>query len=51
VKLGFNISNKEKGELLATGYLRVVTADRNTGKVTPIPKEIVNKLKPFSKQI
>lgn len=51
VKLGFNISNKEKVELLATGYLVVVTADRNTGKATPIPKEIVDKLKPFSKQI
>jgi len=51
LKLGFNISNKENAELLATGYLVVVTADRNTGKATPIPKEIVDKLKPFSKQI
>jgi acyl-CoA thioester hydrolase len=51
VKLGFNSSNKENAELLATGYLVVVTADRNTGKATPIPKEIVDKLKPFSKQI
>jgi len=51
VKLGFNISNKEKGELLATGYLVIVTADRNAGKATPIPKEIVDKLKPLCKQI
>jgi len=51
LKLGFNISKKENAELLATGYLMVVTADENTGKATPIPKEIVDKLKPFSKQI
>ena len=51
LKLGFNISKKENAEVLTTGYLVVVTADRNTGKATPIPKEIVDKLKPFSKQI
>ncbi len=51
VKLGFTIAKKETAELLATGYLVVVAADRNTGKATQIPKEIVDKLKPFSKQI
>lgn len=51
VKLGFTIAKKEKAELLATGYLVVVAADINTGKATQIPKEIVDKLKSFSKQI
>jgi acyl-CoA thioester hydrolase len=51
VKLGFIITKKEKAELLATGYMVVVAADRNTGKATQIPNEIVDKLKPFSKQI
>jgi YbgC/YbaW family acyl-CoA thioester hydrolase len=32
LKLGFNISKKENAELLAIGYLVVVTVDRNTGK-------------------
>jgi acyl-CoA thioester hydrolase len=32
MKLGFNITKKETSELLATGYLVVVTADRNTAK-------------------
>jgi acyl-CoA thioester hydrolase len=50
-KLGFSVTTKESMELLATGYLVVVAADRNTGKATQIPKEIVDKLKPFSKQI
>ncbi|MGA2768950.1 MAG: thioesterase family protein [Candidatus Bathyarchaeia archaeon] len=51
VKLGFNIAKKETAELLTTGYLVVVAADRNTGKAAQIPKEIGDKLKPFSKQI
>lgn len=51
VKLGFSIINKERAELLASGYLVVVAADRDTGKATQIPKEIFDKLKPFSKQI
>jgi acyl-CoA thioester hydrolase len=51
VKLGFHITKKETAELLATGYLVVVAADRNTGKAAQIPKEIVDKLKPFNKQI
>lgn len=51
VKLGFSVTKKETAELLATGYVVVVAADRNTGKATPIPKEFVDKLKPFIRQI
>jgi acyl-CoA thioester hydrolase len=50
-KLGFKVINKETGDLLASGYLVVVAADRQTGKATQIPAEIVEKLKPFAKQI
>ena len=51
VKLGFNVIRKEAPELLATGYLVVVTADRNTGKATQMPKEFAEKLRPFAKQL
>jgi acyl-CoA thioester hydrolase len=51
MRLGFKITNKETAELLAGGYLVVVAANRNTGKATRIPREFVDKLKPFSKQI
>lgn len=51
VKLGFSVTKKETAELLATGYVVVVAADRNTRKATPIPKEFVDKLKPFIRQI
>jgi acyl-CoA thioesterase FadM len=50
-KLGFTVTNKETAELLATGYFVVVAADKNTGKAKQIPKEFVDKLKPFAKQI
>jgi acyl-CoA thioester hydrolase len=50
-KLGFTVTNKETAELLATGYFVVVAADKDTGKATQIPKEFVDKLKPFAKQI
>jgi acyl-CoA thioester hydrolase len=51
MKLGFNITKKETSELLVTGYLVVVTADRNNAKAVQIPKDIADKLKSFSKQI
>jgi acyl-CoA thioester hydrolase len=47
VKYGFQVTNKETSDLLALGYLVVVAADRQTGKATQIPVEIVDKLKPF----
>jgi acyl-CoA thioester hydrolase len=50
VRLGFNIAN-EDGDSLATGYLVIVAADKQTGKATQIPKAIFDKLKPFSREI
>jgi len=47
VKYGFKIFNKESGILLASGYVIVVAADKQTGKATQIPKEITGKLKPY----
>jgi len=49
VKYGFKIVNKESTILLAKGYMVVVVADKQTGKATQIPKEIVEKLKTFCK--
>jgi len=51
VKLGFNVAKKETAELLATGHLVIVTADRNSKKAVQIPKEMIDKLRPFSKHI
>jgi acyl-CoA thioester hydrolase len=49
VKFGFKVFNKETGALLAIGYIVVVAADKQTGKATQIPDEIVKKFEPFSK--
>jgi len=49
VKYGFKIFNKDSAILLATGYVVIVAADKQTGKATRIPNEIVEKLKPFCK--
>ncbi len=49
IKYGFRILNKETTVLLAIGYITVVAADKRTGKATALPKEIVEKLKAFSK--
>jgi len=49
VKYGFKVTNDETSDLLALGYLVVVAADRQTGRATQIPAEIVEKLKPFHK--
>jgi acyl-CoA thioester hydrolase len=49
VKYGFKVNNKETGDLLAVGHLVVVAVDRQTGKATQIPLEIVEKLKSFYK--
>ena len=50
VKYGFQISAKESMTVLATGYLAVVAADKQTGKATQIPKEMAGKLKPYCKK-
>jgi YbgC/YbaW family acyl-CoA thioester hydrolase len=49
VKYDFKIVNKKTGVLLANGYAVIVAADKQTGKATQIPNEIVEKLKPFTK--
>jgi acyl-CoA thioester hydrolase len=49
VKYSFKVLNKESEELLADGYVVIVAADRHVGKAIRIPKEIVEKLKPFCK--
>jgi acyl-CoA thioester hydrolase len=49
VKYGFKVFNKETSDLLANGHMVVVAADKQTGKATQIPKDIVEKLKPFYK--
>ena len=49
VKYDFKIVNKKTGVLLANGYAVIVAADKQTGKATQIPNEIVENLKPFTK--
>lgn len=49
VKYAFRILNKENMQLLATGYVVAVVVDKQAGKATRIPKEIVEKLRPFCK--
>lgn len=49
-KLSFNVAN-ETGELLASGYLVIVAAEKQTGRATQIPKDIVERLRPFAKQV
>lgn len=49
-KLSFNVAN-ETGELLALGYLVIVAAEKQTGRATQIPKDIVERLRPFAKQV
>jgi acyl-CoA thioester hydrolase len=49
VKYEFRIFNKKTSDLLAVGYIIAVAADRQKGKATDIPEEILGKLRPFSK--
>jgi acyl-CoA thioester hydrolase len=51
VKLGFKVVNEESDDLLAFGHLVIVAADKQTGRATRIPADIVDKLRPFAKQI
>jgi acyl-CoA thioester hydrolase len=50
-KLGFRVVNKETADLIAFGHLVIVAADKQMGRATQIPADIVEKLKPFAKQI
>jgi acyl-CoA thioester hydrolase len=49
IRYNFKIFNKKSEVLLANGYMIVVAADKQTGKATHVPKEIVEKLKSFCK--
>jgi acyl-CoA thioester hydrolase len=49
VKFEFKVFNKETALLLATGYIVAVAADKQTGKATNIPEEILKKLGSFCK--
>jgi len=49
VRYGFNVFNKDSGELLAEGVLVVVAADKKTGRATQVPRVVAEKLEPFSK--
>jgi acyl-CoA thioester hydrolase len=49
IRIGFRIFNKETAVLLAEGYIVVVAAEKQNGKATQIPQDIVEKLKPFVK--
>jgi acyl-CoA thioester hydrolase len=51
VKLGFKVVNEETDDLLALGHLVIVAADKQTGRATRIPVDIVDRLRPFAKQI
>lgn len=51
LKITFRILNAETSDLLASGYVVIVVADKQTGRSTRIPSEIMEKLKPFAKQI
>jgi len=49
IKYSFKIHEKESSELLANGYMTILCANKQTGKATQIPKEIIEKLKAFCK--
>ena len=49
VRYGFNVLNKDSGELLAEGFLVVVAADKKTGRATQVSRVVAGKLEPFSK--
>jgi acyl-CoA thioester hydrolase len=49
VKYEFRVFNEESSALLAIGHIVVVTVDKQTGKATEIPVEIVEMLRPFCK--
>jgi acyl-CoA thioesterase FadM len=51
VRYGFTVLNNESGELLMTGYMVAVVADKKTGKATAIPKVFLDKLASYVKQV
>jgi len=51
VRLGFTMLNMETRDFLASGYLVVVAADKQTRKATQMPAEAFEKLKTYAKQV
>jgi acyl-CoA thioester hydrolase len=51
VKLEFRVLSEQADTLFASGYIVAVVADMKTGRATDIPIEILEKLRPFSKQV
>jgi YbgC/YbaW family acyl-CoA thioester hydrolase len=51
VTLGFKVTNKTSGDLLAMGHLVIVAADKQMGKAAKLSAGMVEKLRPFAKQI
>ena len=51
VKLSFSVMHVETRNVLATGYLVIVAADRETQRATQIPSDIREKLRPYAKQV
>jgi len=51
VRLGFTVINTETRDLLASGYLVIVAADRQTGRATQMPAEVFEKLKSYARQV
>ena len=51
VRYGFTVLNNESGELLMTGYMVAVVADKKTDKATAIPKVFLEKLASYVKQV
>ncbi len=47
IRYGFTINNLTTGKKAAEGYVVVVAASISENHAVPIPKEIVEKLKPF----
>lgn len=51
VKYGLRVLNKDTGELVASGHVVVVAADKQAGEATQIPKNVVEKLTPYCEQV
>lgn len=51
VRLGFRVVNEGNGVFLASGYLVLVAADKQSGKAVSIPADVVEKLRPLARQV
>ena len=48
VQYGFRITNRASRALVAEGHVTLVAASISTGKATAIPRDFVEKLKPYA---